>query len=185
MSKKNCIIVHWCPNNEKDLGFDWHWLPWIKSELTKRRIETVIPIVNYAWNPEYENFKKQFEKNIISEKTILIWHSCWCAFLVRWLWESKQKISKLILVAPRKIPDEDSEIKRAFYNYDINPWLRRRIKDVIMFTSNNEEKNWKISLTMFHDILWWRVINLENHGHYCLNDMWTEEFPELLEIITK
>lgn len=56
------------------------------------------------WAPEYEKFKQAFEKNPVSEHTILVGHSCGCAFLVRWLGESKQKIDTLILVAPWKVP---------------------------------------------------------------------------------
>ena len=45
-----------------------------------------------------------------------------------------------------------------------------------MFTSNDEEPAGKESLSIFHDALGGEIINLENHGHYCLDDMGTENF---------
>lgn len=52
-----------------------------------------------------------------------------------------------------------------------------------MFTSNDEAEDGKKGLKMFHNVLSGEIINLENHGHYCLKNMGTEEFPELLEKI--
>ena len=52
-----------------------------------------------------------------------------------------------------------------------------------MFTSDDEENEGKESLKIFHDALGGKIINLKSHGHYTLNDMGTEEFPELLKVI--
>jgi len=91
------------------------------------------------WAPIYEDYKKVLEKYDINENSILVGHSCGCAFLVRWLGESKKNISKLILVAPWKIPDENNEIKKSFYNFPIDETIKDRVKEIIMFTSNDEE----------------------------------------------
>jgi predicted alpha/beta hydrolase family esterase len=55
------------------------------------------------WYPDYEKFKKEFEKYSVNENTILIGHSCGSSFLVRWLGETKRKIFKLILFTPWKV----------------------------------------------------------------------------------
>tara|TARA_Y100000034_G_scaffold22119_1_gene25492 strand:+ start:627 stop:998 length:372 start_codon:yes stop_codon:yes gene_type:complete len=108
----NCIIVHGCPpSKERALNpeistFNRHWLPWVKKELDKRGIKTEIPLMPDPWKPNYKSYKKVFEKYEVNENTILIGHSCGCAFLVRWLGETKQKIHQLILVVPWKIPQE-------------------------------------------------------------------------------
>ena len=133
--------------------------------------------------PDYDKFKNEFEKYTVDEDTILIGHSCWCAFLVRRLGETKQKIKQLILIAPWKINDEDDTLREAFYAYPIDVTIKDRVEKIVMFTSNNEDPEGKESLKMFHDALGGEIIELKNHGHYILRHMWTEEFPELLKVV--
>ena len=189
--KLNCIVIHGCPPNiEKAMDsqtrtYDKHWIPWIKKELISRSIKTETPLMPAPWSPVYEDFKKEFEKYSVSENTILIGHSCGCAFLVRWLGESKKKINKLILVAPWKIADVDQEntFRPAFYNYPIDETIKSRVKEIVMFTADDEKENGKKSLQLFHDALGGKIIELKGRGHYVLGHMGTEEFPELLEEI--
>ena len=186
----NCIIVHGCPDereksmNPKTRTYDKHWMPWAKRELEKKRIKTSMPLMPEPWKPDYENWKKEFEKQNIDENTILIGHSCGCAFLVRWIGDTKKKIYKLILVAPWKIPDENSEIKKKFYNYKIDSTIKNRVNKIIIFTADNEEDDGKKSAEIFHKALNGKLIELKNKGHYTFHDMGdTEKFPELLEVI--
>lgn len=186
----NCIIIHGCPSDEekamdpKTRTYDKHWIPWIKKELTSRGIETESPLMPEPWHPDYNKFKKEFEKYEVNEDTILVGHSCGCAFLVRWLGESKKRINKLILVAPWKIADmKDGGYKDRFYGYPIDKKIGSRVKKIVMFTADDEEKDGKKSLKIFHDSLGGEVIELKGHGHYTIGDMGTEKFPELLESI--
>jgi len=190
MSNKKCIIIHGCPSDEEKAmnpetrTYDKHWIPWTKNQLIAKNIETETPLMPSPWQPDYEKFKSEFEKYDVDEDTILVGHSCGCAFLVRWLGETKRKIFKLILVAPWKIPDKDDDFRKAFYIYKIDEAIKDRVNKIVMFTSNDEEDEGKESLKIFHNALGGEIINLENHGHYCLGDMGTEEFPELLKAIT-
>jgi len=190
MSNKKCIIIHGCPSDEEKAmnpetrTYDKHWIPWTKNQLIAKNIETETPLMPSPWQPDYENFKAEFEKYTVDENTILVGHSCGCAFLVRWLGETKRKIFKLILVAPWKIPDKDDDFRKAFYIYKIDETIKDRVNKIVMFTSNDEEDEGKESLKIFHNVLGGEIINLENHGHYCLGDMGTEEFPKLLKAIT-
>lgn len=186
---KRIYIIHGCPSdaekamNPETRTYDKHWIPWVKNELLKRNIETDVPLMPNPWEPDYEAFKKEFEKYPISEETILIGHSCGCAFLVRWLGESKQKISKLVLVAPWKIPDKEDKFRKAFYEYPIDETIKSRVKEIVMFTADDEEEDGKKSLKIFHDALGGEIIELKGMGHYILDDMGTEEFPELLDLL--
>ena len=189
-NETNCIIIHGCPSDkEKALDpetrtYDKHWIPWIKRELISRGIKTETPLIPNPWRPIYKDFKKEFEKYEVNENTILIGYSCGCSFLVRWLGESKQKIKKLILVAPWKIPNEERNGDDIdFYAYPIDETVKYRVNEIAMFTSNNEAEDGKRGLIMYHDKLGGKVINLKDHGHYRLSDLGTEEFPELLEEI--
>lgn len=184
--KINCIIIHGCPNNpEQDLEpkarYYHHWIPWVKRELTKKGIKTEAPLMPAPWHPNYEAFKKEFEKYIVTNNTILIGHSCGCAFLVRWLGEIKQRIYKLILVAPWKINDKHDKWRKLFYGYPIDKTIKERVKDIIMFTADNEMEDGKKSLSIFHKALGGEIKELKGMGHFCFEDMGTDEFPQLLE----
>ena len=191
MPSKKCIIIHGCPSDEEKAldperrTYDKHWIPWTKKQLIARGIETETPLMPSPWYPDYEKFKAEFEKHDTDENTILVGHSCGCAFLVRWLSETKNKIFKLILVAPWKIPDKDNEFDKKFYTYPIDKTIKNRVKEIVMFTADNEEKDGKESLKIFHEALDGEIIELKGQGHYTLEDMETEEFPELIEVILR
>ena len=187
----NCVILHGCPSNiEKAMNpmkrtYNKHWIPWIKMELEKKGIKTETPIMPSAWEPDYNEWKKDFDKLKINKDTTLIGHSCGCAFLVRWLGDTGKKIKKLILVAPWKIPPKNNLKKKLFYEYEINKDIKNRIEEIIIFTSDDEEENGKKSVQIFYNALGGKVIELKGKGHYVLEDMGNEEFPELLEEILK
>ncbi len=191
MTAKNCIIIHGCPSNaEKAMNpetrtYDKHWIPWSKKQLLAKNIETETPLMPSPWQPNYEKFKCAFEKYGVDENSILIGHSCGCAFLVRWLGEKRRKIFKLILVAPWKIPKKNDIFRKEFYAYNIDETIKERVKEIIMFTADNEKDDGKESLKIFHKSLGGEIIELRGHGHYCLEDMGTDEFPELIEVVLR
>ena len=186
---KKVIIIHGCPGREEEMmnladrTFDKHWMPWTREKLIESGIKTETPMMPSPWEPNYEKFKQEFEKYYVNEDTVLVGHSCGCAFLVRWLGESKKKVAKLILVAPWKIPDEGDKARQKFYVYPIDETIKDRVKKIVMFTADDEEKDGKKSLEIYHQALGGEVIELKGHGHYTMNDMKTTEFPELLNII--
>ncbi len=163
--------------------YDKHWLPWLVQQLCAKNIEVVAPLMPTPWHPDYEKFKTEFEKSAVDKNTVLVGHSCGCAFLVRWLGESKQQISKLILVAPWKIADKDDEFRPKFYNYAIDTTIKDRVNKIIIFTADDEEADGKKSMKIFHEALGGEVIELEGRGHFTESDMKTTEFPELLKVI--
>jgi len=191
MTSKKCIIIHGCPSDIKKAmdperrTYDKHWIPWAKRQLLANGIKTETPLMPSPWYPDYEKFKKEFAKYSVDENTILVGHSCGCAFLVRWLGETKKKIFKLILVAPWKIPDKDDEFRKKIYTYPIDETIKNRVKEIVMFTADSEREGGKKSLKIFHKALGGEVIELKGQGHYILKDMGTEEFPELIEVILR
>jgi predicted alpha/beta hydrolase family esterase len=184
-----CIIIHGCPSDKPSQSekrtYDKHWIPWTKQQLESKDILTETPSMPEPWSPNYNKFKKEFEKQSVDKDTILIGHSCGCAFLVRWLGETGQKVKKLILVAPWKIPDGNDKLRQEFYNYLINPEIKKNVGEIIMFTSDDEEVDGKKSLDMYEKELGGKVIELKKHGHFTLGDMGTDEFPELLEEVLR
>lgn len=163
---KNCIIIHGCPSDNTDPTYNKHRMPRLKKELISNNIPTETPLMPSPWQPIYEEYKKEFEKYPINEDSILIGHSCGCSFLVHRLGESKQKIQKLILVAPRKINDEGDMIREKFYGYPIDESIKERAKEILIFTSNDEDPEGKESVKIFHEALGGKIIDLKDHGHY-------------------
>jgi predicted alpha/beta hydrolase family esterase len=188
---KTVYIIHGCPPEEEKAmnaetrTYDKHWIPWLKRELISKGFNVETPMMPNPWTPSYENFKKEFEKYTITDNDIFVGHSCGCAFLVHWLGDTKQKIDKLILVAPWKIADGSEPFRKAFYGYSIDETIKDRTKEISMFTSNNEEEDGKKSLEIFHKALGGKITDLPNRGHYTFDDMGTEKFPELLENVIK
>ncbi len=166
------------------MTFDKHWIPWIERSLNARGISTSVPLMPTPWKPVYKEYEKEFEKQTINDDTVLIGHSCGAAFLVRWLGDSKKKVDKLILVAPWKIGTSNEE-KKAFYDYAVDPSINDRVRKIVMFTADNEDPDGKKSLKIFHDALGGQIISLKGRGHYTMENMKTEEFPELLREIVK
>lgn len=184
----NCVIIHGCPSDESEeptKEYAKHWMPWVKQQLEKKGIPTSLPLMPEAWHPDYEKFKNKFEKCNVNKNTILIGHSCGSAFLVRWLGETKTKVKKLILVAPWKIPTKGDPFREKFYIYPIDTAIKQKIKDIVMFTADNEEADGKQALAMYQEALGGNTIELSGRGHFTMSDMGTEEFPELLEEIFK
>jgi len=178
----NCIIIHGCCDDSNDSAYDKHWLPWVREELIKRGIKCTTPLMPEPWQADYEAWKQEMAQHEMNENTILIGHSCGCAFLVRYLGETKKTINKLILVAPWKISETGSADK-AFYDYEIDTTIKERVKEIIIFTADDEEIDGKFSAQLFYDSLGGKLITLSGKGHYTLLDMGSEEFPELLDKI--
>ncbi len=185
----NCIIIHWCPGNKERAmdpatrSYDKHRMPRLARKLDKQGIDTKIPLMPDPRDPVYEKFAHEFEKLSIDEETILVGHSCGCAFLVRRLWESKQKVAQLILVAPWKKTDSPLKSKQEFYLFPIDESIKTRVGKIVQFTSDDEEEDGKESVLLYHKALGGKVVELEGYGHFTRSHMGTEEFPELLSEI--
>ena len=83
----NCIIIHGANKKDEEKikkGFPTqnkrNWIPWIKKRLEEKEIETFTPLMPKSWNPEYAEWKEEFEKLPLNEETILIGHSAGGAF---------------------------------------------------------------------------------------------------------
>jgi len=184
--KTNCIIVHGCPSSPVPSDeYAGHWMPWLKEELIKNGIGTQIALMPKPWAPDYSEFKKAIADYEINEETILIGHSCGCAFLVRWLGEAKIKVKKLILVAPWKSIPENDKFRESFYNYQINSEVKTLVNEIVMFTSNTESEDGKESLQEYQKFLGGKIISIENMGHFTFEDMGKRELPELLSEVIK
>src|SRR5262249_17789206 len=146
--------------------YEKHWIPWVRGQFAARGIPTVTPAMPDPWAPDYATFKQAFEQHPVSERTILVGHSCGCAFLVRWLGDTKREIDTLALVAPWKVARAGDIVRAAFYDYVIDVTIRSRVRRILMFTSDTEHEDGKRSLEIYRTALGGKIIDLPNRGHY-------------------
>lgn len=184
----NVVIVHGSADSPKDLEYKGHWMPWLKRKLELNGFNVETPLMPKSWTPDYSSYKEEFGDVHVDEKTILVGHSSGCSFLVRWLGDTNKKVRKLILVAPWKFPygrGESYKSREKFYDFEIKSTVKSNVKEIIIFTADNEEEDGKKSARLFHKYLDGKIIELRGKGHYTLEDMGAREFPEILEEILK
>ena len=182
----NVVLIHGCPeiDSETEIKYnEQHWLLWVKLSLEKRGIKVDNPLMPNAKKPVYEDYKRVLNELEINQDTVLVGHSCGGSLIIRYIQDMKKRVSKVIMVAPWKFNDEGTKYHEDFYNYEIEPFVKSYIEEVVYFTSDNEEDAGKKSLEIFQNILGGKTINIQNHGHYVEGEMGTNEFPELIEEI--
>ena len=184
---KNAIIIHGWPEADEYFNpllpspSNNHWLPWIQHELIIRGWNAQTPEMPDAHTPEYEKWKAVFEGFAIDDQTILIGHSCGAGFLVRWLSESRANVGKVVLVAP--FLDPHGELGTGFFDFEIDPELISRTNGVdILYSADDDTAILESVETLGSELPEASFHAYEDKGHFCLDDMGTDEFPELLEI---
>jgi len=189
---KNAIILHGMGSKEEYYSLEYpsasnsHWFPWLQKQLLTKEILAITPEIPHNFAPNYLDWSTEFERYDITPDTILVGHSCGGGFLVRWLSEHKNvKVGKVVLVAPWLDPAREDTAD--FFDFEIDPSLVERTAGVTIFESDNDDvKGVSPSVSLIKEkIDGVKHIVLKNHGHFCLGDMGTVEFPELLEEILK
>lgn len=189
---KNAIILHGGPTKEEYYDpespsmSNSHWIPWLQSQLLKLDISASTPEVPHSYNRDWEVWSREVERYEISPETALIGHSTGAGFFVKYLSVHKKlKVGKIILVAPWIDPEK--QLTTGFFDdYVIDVDLAARTKGIVVFNSDNDEdsvqKSAKIILENIKNI---QYREFHNYGHFCIEDMATLEFPELLREILK
>jgi uncharacterized protein len=184
---KNAIILHGTCEKEEYYSSVYpslsnsHWLPWLQKQLLIHDMSATTPEMSHAYMPDYEVWKREFERFDITPDTILVGHSCGGGFIVRWLSENKEvKVGKVILVAPWL--DPDNEKQNNFFDFEIDSSLAVRTKGMSVFVSDDDATDILQSVeTIISAIPKIRLVSFKNKGHFTYNDLKTEAFPELLE----
>lgn len=187
---RNAIVLHGKPGEEEyyDLNqasaSNAHWLAWLQNALMANDIHCYNPEVPFAFEPQYELWRKEFERVDINQDTLLVGHSTGAGFIVKWLSEHKDvNVSKIVLVAPYF--DPFGEIKeKDFFNFQFDRDLASRTKyGVTVFHSDNDMQDVQLSTKkLLEEVDGINYVEFYNYGHFCKEwNMNTDEFPELLE----
>jgi predicted alpha/beta hydrolase family esterase len=184
---KTAILIHGMPSKEEYFDStgpalsNKHWFPWLQRELILNGILVQTPEMPEPYQPHYGKWKETFEQFTINEDTTLVGHSCGGGFLVRWLSENKVKVGKVALVAPWINANHPAPVA-GFFDFQIDAELVSRTKGLSLFTSSDDGKEVHDTAELLKNT----VQNLQlkeftDKGHFTLEDMETEKFPELLE----
>lgn len=170
---KTAIILHGKANKDKyfDSSYDSPsnacWLPWIQKQLLMNGIVAQTPEIPLPWKPEYDLWRKEFERFDINSETILVGHSCGAGFLVRWLSEHPDvRVGKVVLIAPWIDPDRTGDTG-DFFDFTFDPQLVNRAAKLVVFNSTNDFPNAQISAKMITDAIPGSVLrDFDEHGHF-------------------
>lgn len=187
---KTAIIIHGYNNKEefydatRPAASNDHWMPWLQRQLLLNGIEAQTPEMPGFYEPNYAKWKEMFERFTPDENTILVGHSCGGGFLVRWLSETKTKVNKVVLVAPWMDPKH--LIDPQFFNFVMDPNIASYTAGLTVLYSTDDFHSVIDSVKILKE----KLIGAEfkeftDKGHFVLDSLKTEEFPELLELILK
>lgn len=191
---KNALLIHgWNTKEEyydpsRPTASNDHWFPWLTKQLVLNDINTVSIEMPNGYYPQYEIWKKEFERYDITPETILVGHSCGGGFLLRWLSEEDVKVGKVVLVAPWLGYEAENygPFDAEFFAFELDSSLTRNTESLHLFISKDDEssiyrtvddiKN-RVSDIVYHEF--------EDKGHFVLSSLGGPEFPELAEELLK
>lgn len=187
---KNAIILHGGPSKEEYYDpeapsmSNAHWIPWLQGQLLKHEISAVTPEVPHAFDRNWSVWSREVERFDMGHETILVGHSTGAGFFVKYLSIHKElKVDKVVLVAPWLDPDRE-HTKNFFDDFEIDPNFVSRTSKVTIFSSDNDQasvlKTVRILRDKIKDI---QYREFPGYGHFCIEDMKTTKFPELLSAI--
>ena len=160
------------------------WLPWLQAKLVKQNILAQTPEMPEPYNPKYEEWKKVFEQFEVNEENILIGYSCGGGFLIRWLSENNIKVGKVFLVAPWTDPDIEKYLDTGMFDFDIDKNLTQKTKGVsVLYSLDDEDEILNTIKVLKKETEGINFIEYKDKGHFCIEDLGGEEFPELLDLV--
>lgn len=182
----NCIILHGGRPKEdtrQELDEEVGWFFWLQKQLEKQGIGVEVPLMPKQNQPVYSEWKEIFDKFSVTENSVLVGHSAGCAFLVRWLGETKRKIKKLILVAPAKTLEPENQNMQDIYEFFIDSSISERVDEVTIIVSDDDMPRIQRSAEIYEKELGAEKIVLSGKGHFLKSQTGTDEFLEVLEKI--
>lgn len=187
---KNAIILHGGPSKEEYYDPEMpsmsnaHWIPWLQGQLLKYEISTATPEVPHSFDRNWKVWSCEVERFEIGPETILVGHSTGAGFFVKYLSIHKElKVGKVILVAPWLDPDRE-HTKNFFDDFEIDPDLVSRTAGITIFSSDNDQASVLKTVRILRD----KVKNIQyrefpGYGHFCIGDLKSTKFPELLTTV--
>ena len=168
--------------NGKILIVRIHQIPWVQRQLSLQGIVAQAPDMPGFWDPHYEDWKNILDKLAPDEYTMLVGHSCGGGFLVRWLSENNKKVGRVVLVAPWLDPEKN--IDPNFFKFEIDPNIASKTESLTIMYSTDDDPSILKSIEILKSKLGdAKFEEFNEKGHFVLDSLKTEKFPELLSAI--
>lgn len=181
---KNYFIIHGSYGNPYK-----NWIPWLKRELSKRKINCIVPNFPSPYKQDYESWNKilkaYLDIGLITENTTFITHSLGGIFIAKFLIQNKVTIKKLITVSGfNHIKfEEDNSLYDSFYidSKELKTVEKYCYERICIYSDNdpyvpiNEAEN-------FANMINAKKLLIEQVGHFNEKSGYTE-FKELLNYI--
>lgn len=183
---KNAIILHGRLTKKEYYSSDFpsasnsHWLPWLQCELLKKNIHAQTPEVYKSFRPTYKKWAREIERFEITPDTILVGHSCGGGMIVQWLSRHPDvRVGKVVLVAPWIDVEKDDW---PAFDFEIDKNIAQRTTGLTIFHSLDDVEEIQTSVKkLVKDLKDLKYVEFTGYGHFTLNSMKTEEFPELMD----
>ena len=180
----NYFIIHGSYGNPYK-----NWIPYLKSQLSKRKLNCVVPSFTTPYKQDYESWNtilmSYFKIGYITEDTTFITHSLGGIFLVKFLIDNKIKAKKIITVAGfNNIQfDNDNSLYDSFYMKDEDLIKICDLCDeIICIYSDNDPYIPMGKAESFADMIKGQKVVINNAGHF--NEKYGyKEFKEILEYV--
>lgn len=184
---KTAIIIHGMPSKEEYLDPENpsashnHWFPWLQRRLILNGVLAQTPEMPTPYAAVYEEWKRVLDQFGVDENTMLVGHSLGGGFLARWLSEYPGRVGRVVLVAPWLDPNKQLG---SFFDFSLDPALASKTQDVTVFISNDDDQEELTSVEMLkNSVSGLQVREFTGKGHFILEHMGTNEFPELLDYL--
>lgn len=184
---KKAIILHGRPyKNEEYFNLavaspsNSHWLPWLQKQLVTKGILAQTPEILEPYDPKYENWAREIEKQNPDEETIMVGHSCGGGMIVQWLSKNKdKKVGKVVLVAPWIDLEKDDW---PAFDFEIDTDLVQRTAGLTIFHSADDAEEIQTSVKELRSKLKGaKYREFVDKGHFTMSKMPDGTFPELLQ----
>lgn len=141
------------------------------------------PEILKAFEMSYQAFVDEVERFDIDSDTMLVGHSMGGGFWVRYLSEHPElSVNKVVLVAPWL--DLDNEYGTDFFDFQIDHAIADRAREFVIFSSDNDLESVQDTVRFLQEELSSAVVRtFHNYGHFTIDDMKTDVFPELLYVL--
>lgn len=162
------------------------WIPWLKEQLTKREgVECIIPDLPTPENQTYKSWAEITKSIDINKDDIIVGWSTGAIFSVRYLYENKIKVKKLILISGfnnyiGNVPFVDN-INKNFFMKDVKV-VQNIADEIVCIKSDYDPFISQQALNDFAKDLNAKTINILGGGHFNSNAGYNK-FPELLSQI--
>ena len=181
---ENYFIIHGSYGNPYK-----NWIPWLKKELSKRKINCIVPNFPSPYKQDYESWSKilksYLEIGYITENTTFITHSLGGIFIAKFLIRNNARIKKLITLSlfNQKKKKENNLLYDSFYidNKELKTLKNCCFERICIYSDNdpyvpiNEAEN-------FANTIKAKKVLIEQAGHFNEKSGYTE-FKELLNYV--